>query len=355
MPTGEGSAGSPLTTPQYDRHMLEVSVVIPTLGRPRRLTRALDRLARQQRVDPGKFEMLVVTDARGSNRGAAAPVGDRPYRVRALAATIAGASAARNLGWRNARAPIVLFLGDDILARPNLLAEHLSWHRHHPEPEVGVLGSVEWADELRVTPFMRWLESGIQFDYNTIVGCEAKWWHLYTANVSLKRAMLERVGGFDEGFPFLYEDLDLGKRLDEEGFRLLYNRRAVGEHLHETTVADWQARVALVARAERRFVSKHPAVQPHFFKLFERASRRPPARGRGARLASVVPRGTPLVGPRVWASAEAVYLKALAPHFLAAWHANDDGEERKGAVPEERRASSAGGRETSDAAGDAYL
>ena len=43
--------------------------------------------------------------------------------------------------------------------------EHLSWHARYPQREVGVLGLVRWADELRVTPFMRWLERGVHFDF----------------------------------------------------------------------------------------------------------------------------------------------------------------------------------------------
>ena len=68
---------------------------------------------------------------------------------------------------------------------------------------------------------MRWLEDGVQFDYGSISGTRAAWWHLYTGNVSLKRAALEGVEGFDEDFHILYEDLDLGLRLDAQGLELV--------------------------------------------------------------------------------------------------------------------------------------
>jgi len=42
---------------------------------------------------------------------------------------------------------------------------------------------------------MRWLEQGIQFDYHRIEGIEAGWGRFFTANVSLKRALLDRAGG----------------------------------------------------------------------------------------------------------------------------------------------------------------
>jgi glycosyltransferase involved in cell wall biosynthesis len=232
-------------------------------------------------------------------------------------------SAARNTGWRAARAPLVLFIGDDILGVPELLAEHLAWHEARGGPDVGVLGHVRWAPELRVTPFMRWLDQGIQFAYGTIDRDEATWGHFYTSNISVPRALLEEIGGFDEErFPFLYEDLDVGYRLYERGFRLLYNRRALGDHLHPTTIEDYRRRVAATAPAERRWVEHRPEMPAYFHDLFADAAGRPRAYGPGrALLAHVSPEGSRL-GRLAWESADIYYRQQLAPAYLAAWHAS---------------------------------
>jgi GT2 family glycosyltransferase len=231
-----------------------------------------------------------------------------------------GASAARNRGWRAATAPLILFIGDDTLPESRLLAEHFSWHERHPEEHVAVLGLVRWADEIRVTPFMTWLDEGIQFSYGLMRGTEAGWGRFYTANASLKRSLIERVEGFDEDrLPFGYEDLDLAYRLRPYGFRLLYNPGAVTEHVHPMTVEQWKQRAARVAVAEREFVRLHPDVPPYFYNLFSDAARCPPPRGLGARLVGVIPRRTPIVGKRVWRSADAVWRRALAEPFMAAW------------------------------------
>jgi GT2 family glycosyltransferase len=302
--------------------MPEISIVIPTLGRPAKLRRTLDRLE-DQSAPAGSFEAIVVADRREEQLAAVersvAP-GERGYRTRLLRAERPGAAAARNGGWRAADSSLVLFIGDDVLAERRLVAEHLRWHAAHPEETVAVLGHVRWARELRVTPFMRWLEHGIQFDYPAIEGTEAGWGRFYTANVSLKAALLERVGGFDaETFPFLYEDLDLARRMQDLGLRLLYNVRASAEHLHPVTLEDYRERVAEVARAERRFCRKHPDVAPYFRRLFEEAADLPPARGRGAALLRILPRATPWLGRRAWASADLYFRQQLAPGFLAAW------------------------------------
>ncbi|MCW3066771.1 MAG: glycosyltransferase family 2 protein, partial [Solirubrobacterales bacterium] len=254
-----------------------------------------------------------------------------PLEARLLAGPAPGASAARNAGWRAATTDLVLFLGDDILASKRLLAEHLAFHERHREPELGALGHVRWARELQVTPFMRWLEHGTQFDFHSIRG-EAGWGNFYTANVSLKRVMLERTGGFDEErFPFLYEDTDLGYRLREHGFRLLYHRRAEGEHLHPTTLEDWQGRMGAIARAERAWIALHPDHRPHFHDRLAEAAAWPPTRGRIALVGlRLVPPRTPILGPWISERASVHYRQQLAPAFMAAWAAaaQDDARER---------------------------
>ncbi|MFL5826944.1 MAG: glycosyltransferase family 2 protein, partial [Thermoleophilaceae bacterium] len=229
-------------------------------------------------------------------------------------------SAARNAGWREIGTPLVLFLDDDVLPEPRLVEEHLDWHAHHPGMDVGVLGHVRCARELRVTPFMRWLDRGIQFDYGRIRGDEAGWGRFCTANVSVKRALLEAVDGFDEALPYGYEDLDIAKRAhDQQGFRLLYARNAVGEHLQRTSLELFKGRIERNALAERSFVRLHPEIRPYFRDLFEDARARGPVRGRAARLAAVVPPRMPLLGPWVWERADVYFRQQLAPYFFAAW------------------------------------
>jgi GT2 family glycosyltransferase len=303
-----------------------LSVVIPTLGRPALLARAVSCLAGQS-APPESFELIVAADAKEADpdalRGALA---GRPFAASLVHAQAPGASAARNAGWRASGAPIVLFLDDDILPEPQLVAEHLDWHRRFPEDEAGVLGHVGWADELRVTPFMRWLENGIQFDYPSIEGIDAGWGRFYTANASVKRVMLERVEGFsEEVLPFGYEDLDLALRMHRHGFRLLYNRDACAKHLHSMDLDYWKRRVSRIATSERRFVSLHPEVRPYFYELFSAAERELPARGRGERLARFVPPWVPLIGKPIWESADAVYRQALAGAFLEVWRTSAGG------------------------------
>jgi GT2 family glycosyltransferase len=309
-----------------DERRIEISIVIPVLGRYGELERVLDRLD-HQRCEPDSFEVLVVCDAAEPHpQRVSAAIGSRGYAIRQLRGPQPGAAWARDVGWSQASAALVLFLDSDVLPEARLVEQHLEWHHRSPQPEVAVLGRVRWARGLPVTAFMRWIERGIQFDFDRIDGTEAGWERLYTANVSVKREMLEVVGGFEaERFPFHYEDLDLAYRMHEKGLRLLYNRAAVGEHLHAVTLESYRRRMAEIAPVERRFVHTHPEVKPYFYELFRRADGLPTARGRSARLVRWVPPDLPWLGPLVWRSADHYFAQRLAPAFLSAWDATSSG------------------------------
>jgi GT2 family glycosyltransferase len=293
---------------------MQLSVVIPTLNRPDALPRTLDALEAQT-LAPEHFEVVLVEDAQ--NEGPAA-AGGRPFAMAMLRGARPGASAARNAGWRAARAPLVLLLGDDILAAPDLLDRHLAAHERAPGDDMGVLGNIRWADELPRTAFMDWLDRGIQFDYGAIRGSEAGAGHFYSSNVSLKKAALERAGGFDEErFPFLYEDIDLGMRLYAGGFRLVYEPRAAAEHLHRPTLEGWRRRMALLAPAERAWIERHPDQAPYFHDRFADALSVTPSRAAG--LLRRLPPSAPAIGGRARREQDLYYRRELGRAFMDAW------------------------------------
>jgi GT2 family glycosyltransferase len=327
--------------------MLELSVVLPTLRNYSVLERVLDGYAVQD-VPAGSFEMLVVADRHEPDLAAViAAIGARPYTVRLLRGPIPGASANRNAGWRAAHAPIVLFTDNDTVPDRSLVAEHLRSHKRRPEVEVAVLGLVRWSAEIEITPFMRWLEYGLQFQFESIRGEDAGWGHLYGANASIKRAMLERVGGYDEQrLPYGYEDIEWAYRAREHGLQVVFNRLAVVEHHRTMTIADWQARAPRLAVSEWRFCRLHPEVEPFFAPMFAQAARGPAYGRKAAALTRFVPRRVPWLGPLVWDHAGHHWRTLIAPHFLAAWEAAEAGRapELQPAVSAlAERSSSAGG------------
>lgn len=300
-----------------------IAVVIPTAGRRDTLRACLRRLAAQ---DDRDFELVLVADALADADRVRGMLDGTPGlpAARLLQADRPGASCARNTGWRATGAPVIVFLDDDVLPDPGLVGAHRAVHDADPAPGTGALGGMRWAAGLPVTPFMRFIEDGLQFDYGVVEDLEATgWWHLYTCNVSLKRAALAAVGGLDEtGFPFGYEDLDLGRRIDAAtGLRLVVARAAGAEHDHLMTLEQWRERIRRIAWSERRFVTRYPDVAPHFHDRLDAVRREPVMRGWQARVAPRVPYGVPRLGPWLWHHAGRWYAQQLVGPFFDAWDA----------------------------------
>jgi GT2 family glycosyltransferase/2-polyprenyl-3-methyl-5-hydroxy-6-metoxy-1,4-benzoquinol methylase len=303
----------------------DLSVVIPTRERWPILERTLAALAAQT---VRGFEVIVVCD--GADQAIPASVRDADG-VRVLVNDEhAGPGVARNLGARCSRRPLLLLLGDDMLAEADLIERHLIRHHRQPVSGTAVLGRVRWHPQVAGGRLMRWLEwSGAQFDYRQLdreqaAGLEeAGFGRFYSCNVSLHRELFLAAGGFDPDFRFDYEDLDFGWRLHQQGMRLLYEPRALALHLHRHDWESVQRRYESRARAEQLMQDKHDWFRPWFHgRIAAEAAHRPlspvwqrlvdhvPGRG-GAR--SVIER-----------RADRWYHQQLAPRFLAAWEGERD-------------------------------
>lgn len=233
----------------------QLSVIIPTYNRKHILARTLEAYMRQS-ARPQILEILVVDD--GSTDGTGAIVGEIAARaqvpVRHLFQPNSGLSAARNHGIREALGELILFADDDIIPAPNLVSEHLNWHKRYPDPAVAVLGFVTWSPEVHPTPFMEWLGfDGVQFNFGALTRGEVvDFQNAYSCNTSLKTAWVKENGGFDEDFKgYGFEDTEFGYRMCKKGLRVLYNPDAVGYHYKFVSFADVCNRAQLVAEARK--------------------------------------------------------------------------------------------------------
>jgi cellulose synthase/poly-beta-1,6-N-acetylglucosamine synthase-like glycosyltransferase len=169
-----------------------ISIVVPTVGRPS-LGPLLDALSAQRERASVEVEVITVRDREG-----------------------AGPAAARNLGWRAARHPWVVFLDDDVTPDPDWL-DTLVADLDVPDDVGGVQG--------RITVPLPAHRRPTDWERSTAGLADGEW---LTADMAYRAKALADVGGFDERFPRAYrEDTDLAHRVRRAGWRLVRGRRRV--------------------------------------------------------------------------------------------------------------------------------
>lgn len=250
--------------------------MIPTFRRTETLFSVLDALACQS--DPPSFEVVVVDDGSGDDTLPRLAAYRASYPFRFFSQPNSGPASARNRGVREAREPVVLFLGDDTVPEPPMLSVHARTHGEKRPHPVAVLGYTTWPRDLKVSPFLHHInEYGLQFGYGLIRDAEAVPFNFfYTSNVSLPRDLLLEVGLFDTSFPHAaWEDIEVAYRLMQRGMRMLYRPEAVARHHHEITFASFRLRQEKAGEAAAIFYRKHPELGDF---LAVPLARQPPAR-----------------------------------------------------------------------------
>lgn len=219
-----------------------LSVVTPTRDKRALLERTLSAL-RAQQLPPGvEWEVVVVDDGSTDGTGAwLASLGGGdgpPLRVVTPPANV-GRARARNLGAAAARGRWLLFLDDDIVAPPGLVAAHLDLLGRHPGD--GVIGYAVTAPDLVDGPHLRYLDTrGVA----RLPAGPAPARYFVTQNASVPREAFRAVGGFDEAFHgYGFEDMEVAFRLEEQaGVRFHCLPSPVPVHVHHHTLAQLLAK-----------------------------------------------------------------------------------------------------------------
>jgi GT2 family glycosyltransferase len=239
---------------------LDLSVIIPTFNRRATLQLCLAALA-MQTLPAERFEVIVIDDGstdgtEGCCRANAYPFSSLQY----LRQENQGAGAARNAGVAAARGEYLLFLNDDSIAAPNLLAEHISFHRRNGQQRWAVLGAFVASAECNRRAVSLWINrSTFLFPQNALrpgQSCDAA--YFITCNLSIKRRAVLDAGSFDTSLR-VAEDTELGTRLAARGYRVKYHPLAAAWHEHASfTTADLLKRAAVYGPVHVELFRKHP-------------------------------------------------------------------------------------------------
>jgi glycosyltransferase involved in cell wall biosynthesis len=215
-----------------------VSVVVPTFNRVNSLRPLMDGLARQT-YPRACFEVVVVDD--GSTDGTQAYLrGLQPeFALRVLEQANAGPSEARNRGVASAQGSIIVFLDDDVVPAPELIAQHVETRQG--DPDTAVIGPMNPPAGAARPAWIRWTETSLQRQYQALVTGEMPCTphQFYTANASVPRASFMDLGGFDTRFK-RNEDVELAFRLEQRGVRFRFNPAAEIVHYPTHSFEKWR-------------------------------------------------------------------------------------------------------------------
>jgi glycosyltransferase involved in cell wall biosynthesis len=214
-----------------------LSVIIPTHNRRGYVVDTVDSL-RVQSLPADHYEVIVVCDGDLDGTRAALANLATPFRLKVLVQPQSGAAAARNRGVSESSADLIIFLDDDILAVPELLAEHLSSHADHPERVV--VGRLLPDPSVRPRGWTVWEQRNFDLRYELIASglTPLDGRKLYSGNVSVGRAEFEAAGGFDVRYRRA-EDIELGYRLERRGADIRFNPGAACVHRGVHSFAGW--------------------------------------------------------------------------------------------------------------------
>lgn len=182
------------------------SVIIPTCHRNDLLAKCLQRLAPGRQVMAEQYEVIVTDD--GSQSTAEQMLREEYPWARWVPGPRKGPAANRNNGARHALADWLVFVDDDCLPDPKLLAGYAT--AIAAEQNFNVFEGRIYADRPR--------RSLAETSPTNEAGG-----YLWSCNLAIRKSLFDKMTGFDERFPYAcMEDVDFRVRLLQMGERFSF-------------------------------------------------------------------------------------------------------------------------------------
>lgn len=190
----------------------KISVVIPTFNRQ---TLALEAAVKLRNMQP--TAQITVVEQEAQSRPDSELL--NKYAIDYLSLDRANTSIAKNKGIQNSVGDIIFFFDDDVEITPETIEAHLEAyddnevvatsgrvindHENIPHNTDVITGKTNLLATVFIKQFWSTRKQFVDFPY----GC----------NMSFRHEIVKKIGGFDETFPKIFEEIDLGKRVRKYG------------------------------------------------------------------------------------------------------------------------------------------
>ena len=229
---------------------LPVTVVVATYNRTEELRRLVDGLAHQ---DDSDFDVIVVDDGSDEPPTLDGVLGGVDLEV--VRQSNAGPSAARHAGVSRATGDLIIVVDDDMIVPPGFVAAHRRRHEAGCDVAIGrytVIGEGTDLLSFQMNTIAAYLDACEADDANIIPG------RLSTGNVSFRRSLYERVGGFDLSLRRC-EDRELGLRFADAGASFGFAHGADTLHADKPVDREKWLRVGYeYGEAQIQIAARHP-------------------------------------------------------------------------------------------------
>ena len=236
-----------MATPRTERP--SASVVVPFRGDRAGAERLLDSLAR---LELGPEDEVIVAD--NSDEGV---VPDGPVGV-VRASGVKSSYFARNAGAREATRAWLVFLDSDCVPEAGLIDAYLSTA---PSERTGALAGLVLGDPAQSHILARYATDRGFLDQ--VDGMHTAEDAAATANLAVRKAAFEAVGGFEAGVRS-GGDVDLCRRLTAAGWGIERRPHAVVRHLHRESLRDLLRTVARYGEGARWLNLRYPGSAPQW-------------------------------------------------------------------------------------------
>lgn len=204
-----------------------ISIIIPVYNQYSSLVIVLKAFCMQS-INIDKFEFVIVNDGSTDNirdLSYIECVGNLKHKI--IHQRNKGRAAARNAGIRESKGDIIIFCDADRFPNPDFIKQHLEFHQKK-EADIVIGASYDYFgkklcmdDDIHWSTIDRFSRAPLYFkkiaslyDAKGYTSSNISWLSFLAGNASIRRNIIEDIGGFDENFmEWGFEHFDLAYRL----------------------------------------------------------------------------------------------------------------------------------------------
>ncbi len=200
-----------------------ISIIIPAYNSRKTIAQTVESCL-SQTYESGHFQIIVVDD--GSTDNTADII--KKYSVKYIYQNNSGPAAARNAGWKAASGRIICFTDSDCVPEKDWVSKIAN---KYTSEDIGAVGG-SYDIQNKQSLLAKCIHEEI-VQKHSVTSEQTN--YLGSFNVSYRKTVLEKVGGFDTSFKQASgEDNDLAYRVKKAGYNLIFDKNIKVGHYHQT-------------------------------------------------------------------------------------------------------------------------